>query len=401
MDVTIVSNDEELTKLCGGILSDIAREQSVPISALSSDAFDREANLYIWDFDPSLRPPPKINPVASLVVLAYSRDVPAVRAALGPETTLILKPVTRAIVSALLSVAVLNHDDLVQGLLQANLKLQEYDQKRTDFLARVVHDFRAPLTALTGYCGLLLGEPLGSLNDAQKEVVERMHQSVRRLSRLADGMLQMSVARHVKKRPDRQRADLKSCLEEALNEIGPAAREKRVVIKSDLEACGDHLYFGPDQITQVLVNILDNSCKFAPKNGRIVIRGYQWFWERRHSQSVVSILKERRRDITVQPNSYRVDVRDSGNPIPEEHLLSIFDEYVSYSGARERGGAGLGLAICRGIIDQHSGRMWAENTIEGPMFSFVLPMQPKAPVEVNLGLIHSLEAEGNASHEHM
>jgi signal transduction histidine kinase len=74
-----------------------------------------------------------------------------------------------------------------------------------------------------------------------------------------------------------------------------------------------------------------------------------------------------------EPNAYRVDIRDSGNSIPAEHIDHIFEEYTSYAGGRDRSGGGLGLAISRMIVDQHDGRIWAENTESGPMFSIVLP----------------------------
>ena len=92
-----------------------------------------------------------------------------------------------------------DRDEILQCLIQANLKLQEYDQDRTTFLARAVHDFRAPLTAISGYCGLLLGEPLGPLTENQREVLRRMQHSTKRLSRMASAMFQLSVGRHVKR----------------------------------------------------------------------------------------------------------------------------------------------------------------------------------------------------------
>ena len=394
MDVRVVSKDEDLIKLCRDVLAELALEQSFSITTSSAETFEGEADLYIWDFDSSVSLPSGIDSTSSsLIVLVHSRDLPAAKAAIAAETTVVLKPVTRATFSALLSFALSNppitslradRDELFQRLLQANLKLQQYDQNRTDFLARVVHDFRAPLTALTGYSGLLLGEPLGSLNEGQKEVVQRMHLSIRRLSRLADGLLQLSVPPYVRRGPDRQRADITKCLQEALDEIRPLGDDKKLEIQSDLVACGDHLYFDPGQITQVFVNVLENSCKFVPRRGLIEIRGYPWFWERRRGPAVVSTLMERRSSRTLQPNSYRIDIRDSGGPIAEENLRSIFDEYVSRSAAGGRSGSGLGLTICRGIIDQHSGRMWAENTPDGPVFSFVLPMREAGFLKVNL-----------------
>jgi signal transduction histidine kinase len=125
---------------------------------------------------------------------------------------------------------------------------------------------------------------------------------------------------------------------------------------------------------QVLINILDNACKFTPKAGTIELRGYPYFWERRMSRSAVPLAAERRHRDLDEPNAYRIDIRDSGNRIPAEHIDHIFEEYTSYAGGRDRSGGGLGLAISRMIVDQHDGRIWAENTESGPMFSIVLPV---------------------------
>ena len=102
-------------------------------------------------------------------------------------------------------------DEILQYLIQTNLKLQEYDQDRTAFLARAVHDFRAPLTALSGYCGLLLSEPLGPLTKDQREVIQRMLNSTQRLSRMAAAMFQLSVGRQVKRLLDLQPGDIQTC----------------------------------------------------------------------------------------------------------------------------------------------------------------------------------------------
>jgi NtrC-family two-component system sensor histidine kinase KinB len=272
-----------------------------------------------------------------------------------------------------------DRDEILQCLIQTNLKLQEYDQDRTTFLARAVHDFRAPLTALSGYCGLLLSEPLGPLTESQREVLGRMQHSATRLSRMASAMFQLSVGRHVKTRPDLQPGDIRACLDQALHEITPFADEKSISIAPALEPSGEGLYFETGQLEQVLINILDNACKFTPKTGAIEIRGYPYFWERRGVLSLVPAAAERRVRSVHEPNSYRIDISDSGAPIPDQHLSRIFEEYTSYAGGRDRSGGGLGLAICKMIVTQHDGRVWAENRASGPCFSIVLPMRRGKP----------------------
>ena len=135
------------------------------------------------------------------------------------------------------------------------------------------------------------------------------------------------------------------------------------------------MYLEPGQIEQVLVNLLDNACRFTPKRGSIEIRGYPFFWDRRTMLLSPMSRTERRYEDCQSPNSYRMDIRGSGPPIPREHLERIFEEYTSYAGGQDRSGGGLGLAICRMIITAHEGRVWAENTEQGPRFSFVLPIR--------------------------
>jgi signal transduction histidine kinase len=397
MEVRLISPDRDLYKLCREILAEVPGREWT-ITAVDSENGDGESALYIWDFQPKTLLPKHFNGNPSKHLFLISRkDLDDFRRQTeAAETNILLKPVTRATLSAFLGLAVSSHEDrmsaanslradrdeILQCLIQTNLKLQEYDQDRTNFLARAVHDFRAPLTALSGYCGLLLGEPLGALTDSQKEILQRMQNSARRLSRMASAMFQLSVGRQVKKRPDLQPADIGECLEQALHEITPFSEEKCISISANLEPCSSQLYFEPGQIEQVLVNILDNACKFTRKAGSIKIVGYPFFWDRRQTKATVAPEMERRREEnTRDPNSYRIDIADSGENIPEEHLGGIFEEYTSYSGGRDRSGGGLGLAICKMIITQHEGNVWAENTDSGPMFSFVLPLQQAEPTE--------------------
>jgi signal transduction histidine kinase len=175
------------------------------------------------------------------------------------------------------------------------------------------------------------------------------------------------------------RGDLRECLEQALHEVASFVDDKNLVLRADLAVCDLPLYFEAGQIEQILINILDNACKFTPRGGSITICGYPFFWERRASRTGPGPERERRRRTGKEPNAYRVDIQDSGSPIPEEYLEDIFEEYTSYSGAKDRSGGGLGLAITRMILHQHEGRIWAENTEAGPRFSFVLPAWGREP----------------------
>jgi signal transduction histidine kinase len=127
------------------------------------------------------------------------------------------------------------------------------------------------------------------------------------------------------------------------------------------------------QLEQAFMNLLDNACKFTPRFGSIEIRGYPFFWERRLPNVALDFSSDRREQQVWAPNSYRIDIRDSGPGVHPDHLDAIFEEYTLYPAGQDRSGGGLGLAVCKMIVDQHNGRIWAENGPNGAVFSVVLP----------------------------
>ena len=400
MNVTIISRDKELYRLCRDILPDVTK-QNWDLSVAEPEEAPQNADLYLWDLQPSTIPAGFRAGSATHLCLVSRKDLP-LPAELGSlNPSILLKPVTRATLTAFLTLAVAAHqhrlsdttvlradlDEMLQCLIQTNLKLQEYDQDRTAFLARALHDFRAPLTALSGYCGLLLSEPLGPLTKDQREVIQRMLNSTQRLSRMSAAMFQLSVGRQVKRMLDLQPGDIQSCLDQALHEIAPFADDKSIAITVDVSPSVLQLFFETGQMEQVLINILHNACKFTAKSGMIEVSGRPFFWDRRTNSSTVSI--ERRSRNVREPNSYRVNISNSGAPIPREHLSRMFEEYTSYAGGRDRSGGGLGLAICRMIITEHEGKIWAENTSAGPMICFVIPLRTevsRTPQKSSAGL---------------
>jgi signal transduction histidine kinase len=386
MKVHLASRDTDLYKLCREILAGFLDQEW---DLCMSGAEDPEADLSIWDYSADLEIPQEASWASSRhLFLVHRNDMAAFRQAVNfAEATILLKPVTKGALAAFLHQAISAHerrgstanglradrDELLQRLIEANLKLQEYDQDRTNFLARGIHDFRAPLTAISGYCGLLLSEVLGSLSAEQKEVLRRMQNSTKRLSRMSSAMFQLSAGQCVKRRAEFRKQDLQECLDQALHEIGMIAEAKNISVSAEMEPESRFLHCEEGQIEQLLINLLDNACKFSPKNGAIEMRGYAYFWERRALSSLPAPENERRRRVNREPNAFRIDVRNSGAPIPQDHLRSIFEEYTSYAGRHDRSGGGLGLAICRMIATQHEGIIWAENTESGPMFAVLLP----------------------------
>ncbi len=393
MNVLLISNDAELQKLIRGVLAECLGAAWRLVIATQQD-LTRKADVYIWDYHSGLRMSDLIDPSEHQkhFVLVQRKQLSQFREESLPDVNVVLKPVSAAALKAFLGEACArwqrqqaeheneagsvgaDRDEVLQSLIEANLKLQEYDQDRTNFLARAIHDFRAPLTALTGYCGLLLGEQLGVLTADQREVIQRMQFSAKRLSRLASEMFQLSICHRVVTRPNLRRNDIHECVDQALHEIAPFAETKRISVSVDLQQPAEPLAFEPSELEQVLVNLLDNACKFTPRSGSIDVKGYPFFWERRKDGITEMPLRaDRRTSNGHAPNSFRIDISDSGPGIPPNHIETIFEEYTSYAGGQDRSGGGLGLAICKMIMNRHHGRVWAESSPRGAVFSLVLP----------------------------
>jgi signal transduction histidine kinase len=203
-----------------------------------------------------------------------------------------------------------------------------------------------------------------------------MNRSAKKLSRMATAMFQLSIAPRFEIALNLKPGEIRDTVEHALDEIAFLAEEKRINIDVDLAPSPKPLLFELEKIEQVVVNLLFNACKFVPRTGSIQIKGYPYFWERRTSGlSGVFTVPDRRIRNERTPNAYRLDIEDSGPGVPPTHLAEIFEEYATYSGGTDRSGGGLGLAICRLIIHQHEGRIWAESGRQGAMFSFVLPFK--------------------------
>jgi signal transduction histidine kinase len=344
-----------------------------------------EADIYILDFEPSLGIPriSELNSTSHLF-LVEPRDLAQFSEQIdGKPGCVLLKPFTRNSFEAFLDSFRKawetnldrrqaeqfrsERDELLQHLLQANLNLQEYDQERTRFLARALHDLRTPLMSLRGICGLLLEGNVGPLNPQQRELLQRVEHSSARLARLSTGMFELSIEGRVQRTLQFEPGDIESCVRHALQEVGTFVQEKQLLVASHVAPAPNTMFIESQHIEQLLINLLENACRFTPRGGKIDVQGYPVCWDFQHGTPKSS---------GGFPNSYRIDIRDSGPGIEPGMLKAIFEQYTPAIGAADRSGGGLGLAICRFAAEVHKGQIWATASKEGAIFSFVLPFDP-------------------------
>jgi signal transduction histidine kinase len=390
--VSVISADQALFEVCHGILDHLGSQQCNLRMSPNGRAPDR-SDIYIWDTESIAKLPPAMaaSDGSTKLVIVRKALLPSVRARLPHENFVFLhSPVSKLTLRVFLDSAIARlelareegnaiaqsgpaRDVILQKLLETNLKLQEYDTERTSFLTRAVHDIRAPLMAIQGYCGLLLAGQFGPVSDEQVHILERMQRSLARLGGLAEAMMELGMGGKAAAKLKLENACLESCVKQAVHEIRPFAQQKQIEVTLELTPPTAPLLFDSAQLEQVLANLLDNGCKFTPKQGTIRIRGY-------------SVCSDEARSEAPFPG-YRLDISDTGSGIGAERIEQVFDEYTSYGGSADRSGAGLGLAICRMVVSAHHGRIWATSHGSGTTFSILLPY-PRAHVEHQ----HTLQA---------
>ena len=240
------------------------------------------------------------------------------------------------------------------GLAKQNEELARASRMKSDLLARMSHEFRTPLNAIVGFADLLAEQGEGALGDAYADYVRHVNDGAQHLLALVNDILDLS-------RIEAGRMDLRcgdfsaaDAIVEVLSVIEPLAKSKSIKLHNDvprtLVAYGDRTRF-----KQILFNLLSNAVKFTPADGRVQVNA------------------ERDRD------GIRFCVIDTGIGIPLEQQTAIFEEFVQVTsppnGAKE--GAGLGLAITKGIIELQGGQIWVESTLgEGSRFFFTFPAIP-------------------------
>ena len=236
-------------------------------------------------------------------------------------------------------------------LAKQNEELARASRMKSEFLARMSHEFRTPLNSIIGFSDLLAEEGEGPLGKAYADYVRHVIEGAHHLLALVTDILDLS-------RIEAGRIDLRheefaaaDAISEVLSVTGPLAEAKDIELRGDVPhtvlAYGDRTRF-----KQILYNLLSNAVKFTP---------------------VASVVQ-----VTAEPNygEIRFCVTDTGIGIPYDQRIAIFEEFTqvapAVSGVKE--GAGLGLAITKRIVELHGGRIWVESTPgEGSRFFFTMP----------------------------
>ena len=385
--VHLLTGDKQLIAVCRGVVSAYLT-QSIELTVASSSELEPPNGLLFFDLSSSKSHNWQLgdyNPAFTVLFVDRQELLMHAGALMETRCRVIIKPVSAARIEMIMrqcleqtparsSTRQSENDALLQSILESNIRLQAYDQDRNNFLVRALHDFRTPLTALEGYSGLLLDKQFGEVSQAQAIVLERMQQSIRRLTYLSEGMFQIVLGQNalppLKAKPD----NIGKCIDQVVHEMSETFADKGLELILDISSPLHALIFERSQIERVLVNLLENAVKFSPRSSSITLRAYPYSWDRGPKNTPVADGEaERRQGSRSGTDSFRIDIEDSGPGLREESLPYIFEDYRNIQSTDDRCINGFGLAVCKLIMERHGGTILAESNGKGATFSVVLP----------------------------
>jgi signal transduction histidine kinase len=235
---------------------------------------------------------------------------------------------------------------LADSFNQMAAALQEQERLRREFIANAAHELRTPLTNLQGYLEALRDgviEADATTYDSLWEEADRLVRLARSLDALAEGESGAVPARRVE-------LDLAPILDASVALVRPALEGRSIRVERSwsvpLPARGD-----PDHLAQVLANLLQNAVRYTPDGGSVTVSG-----EARSGSVLVSVI-------------------NTGEPIPADDLPHVFERFYRVEKSRDRasGGAGIGLAIVKQLVEADGGRVGAESSPAGNRFWFSVP----------------------------
>lgn len=230
---------------------------------------------------------------------------------------------------------------------------RELDKMRSSLLASFSHDLRSPLGIITMACTTLLRKDLHLDETTHDEMLTDIQIQAERLLRLVESILDLSTIQDGDHWLRRDVFDLRGLACRLIRSLNRTSEIHSIEL--DLPDTPLWLYADPDRIEQVLLNLLDNAIKYSPDGGRIVLHATQ------------------------QNSSTLIQVQDAGIGIAGENLNFIFERFyrIRDQATKHISGAGLGLSLCKAIIEAHGGTIWAEShSGKGTTMHIKLPNAP-------------------------
>jgi len=244
--------------------------------------------------------------------------------------------------------------------------LDELERMKADFLSSVSHELRTPLVAMQETTNLLLDEVVGPLSPRQRKMLELNTEAGRRLSRMITELLELHRLKAGIQISDTEH-DLVALTRTAVSQLEGLAHDREIVLGTELRDAELPARCDPDRYVQVVQNLVENALKYTPRGGVVEVRV-----EPRPASELPPAAR-----VGDRPRRWALlRVEDSGPGIPVADRQRVFEKFFRRDGLSSDGGAGLGLAICREIVEAHGGSVWIEEAraLGGAALNVALPL---------------------------
>ena len=234
------------------------------------------------------------------------------------------------------------------------LELERANKMQADFTAMIAHDLRSPLMNISGAAEVMMHGMFGSVNEEQKQWLSKILGNSRSLVNLVSDFLDISKLEAGYVDVAKQAVELSGLIQKALDNFLILAQEKQISLTNSVHPSMPWIHADPRRLDQVLGNLLSNAIKFTEKGG------------------VIEVGAARANETHAE-----IWVKDTGVGIPQTEIGNLFEKYRQCSNIRESGhqGTGLGLVICKMVVQAHGGRIWVESEEgKGSSFYFTLPL---------------------------
>lgn len=237
--------------------------------------------------------------------------------------------------------------------------LRRLDEMKSSLLSVVSHELKTPLTSIRMAAHLLLEERVGPLNAKQLELLVAAREDSDRLHQIIENLLDMGRIESGKALMDLRPIPPEQLVARAVEGVAPSFRDKGVELVHEVPSDAPQVLADPARIGHVFSNLLTNALRYTPGGGRVRVS----------SQT--------------EAGEVRFTVEDTGIGIPPEHLPRVFERFYRVRGQSGEGGAGLGLAIAKEIVEAHGGSMDVKSQVgAGSQFSFTLSRADRDSQEV-------------------
>jgi signal transduction histidine kinase len=266
-----------------------------------------------------------------------------------------------------------------RALKAAMEKAQDSERIKSEFLANVSHEIRTPLNHIIGFSELLQDEHFGRLNPTQGEYLRDIINSSHHLLSLITNILDLSKIEAHKMKLERSEIHLQFLLEDSLSIVREKAFKQGLGLRTHFIDLPPTIQADEQKLKQVLYNLLSNAVKFTPDGGTVClaaeqVRGSE-FGDRETKETGPSPLSQ---EVKINGSFIQFSVTDTGIGVKEKDLERIFEpfEQADNSTSRRYQGTGLGLSLCKHMVELHGGRIWAESRGKdrGSGFHFTLPL---------------------------